>query len=64
MKAFVEISAFILLAIPVAILILWAAPGLGVLFAIILVAISFYVHTQRASSAGLAHHMTHGAKGH
>jgi len=55
MRTLVEILAMFLLAIPVALLIIFGAPGLGLLLAIILVAIVFYVRAKRIGNTDKAH---------
>lgn len=52
MKALVEVLAFILLAVPVALLILFNAPGFGIMLAIFLVAAVYFVKTQKATAPG------------
>lgn len=52
MKALVEILALILLAVPVALLIIFNAPGFGILLAIFLVAAVFFAKAHRASAHG------------
>jgi len=53
MKTLYVILATILLAIPVAVLMIFNLPGLIVLVAILLVAFPFYLHTKKSRATGI-----------
>jgi hypothetical protein len=52
MKILVEMLVIILLAVPVALLIIFNAPGLGAILAMVLVAVALFVKAHRASATG------------